>query len=107
MITIYPGESEKQEFLIPFAASMCKKAIVSYKQENLVVLEITVTTFTRVDNGSCKFEYTLSQKESLKLRNMKDCRIQVNVYSAYGDRIVSKPIRVLVGEQFHRQPISE
>lgn len=106
VITIYPGETEKHEFLLPFAASMVSKAVISYKQDNVVTLEVLVTTFTPINSGACKFEYTLTQKQSLQLRNMTECRIQVNVYSIYNDRIVSKPIRVIVGEQFHRQPIT-
>ena len=105
MITIYPGETELHEFIIPFASSMVKKAVISYKQDNVVTLEVVVNDFESVTDGSCKFSYTLTQKQSLQLRNMTECRIQVNVFSVYDDRIVSKPIRVVVGEQFHRQPI--
>lgn len=106
MITIYPGETDSHEFVLPFAATMVRKAVVSYKQENIVTLEVQVTNFTPINSGSCKFSYTLTQKQALKLRNCTECKIQINVYSIYNDRIVSKPIKVIIGEQFHRQPIT-
>lgn len=95
MEVIYPGETAFQEFTIPFAAENVYKAMVSYKQGYDIRLIKIVDRFIpdEEDEGKCKFSYTLSQAESLRLLEDDKCEIQVNVIEHNHNRCVSVPIR--------------
>lgn len=103
---IIPGETQTHEFIVPIPATLLSKAVISYKQMDYVTLEIETTTFETIDENSSKVIGDLSQSKSLQLRNIPYCEIQLNLFTTAGDRVVSDPILVAVGEQFHKAIIT-
>lgn len=106
MITIFPGETEQCEFILPFSASIVDKVVVTFRQEDDVMLEFTETNVTSIDDNTCKIVHNITQAETLQLQNMIIGRVQVNVITTYNDRIVSFPFTIQIGEQFHRKQIT-
>jgi len=102
---IFPGETGTYEFIIPFPSDVLSKGVVSFRQTNIVTLELTSSTFETLDDTTCILKCPITQAESLKIKPTVACKIQVNLYTNGGNRIVSTPIDSLVGEQFHRTVI--
>lgn len=105
---VYPGETETHIFRVPYPASMLTKAVASYKQRDYVTLEATSTTFETVedDENACDVEFELTQAQTLQLRNISCCKVQLNLYTTGAERLVSEPIPIDVGQQYHRAIIS-
>ena len=101
----YPGETDIQQFTIPFPASDVGSVLISYKQRGRVLLEKTVTETEAVDDFACKVTLALTQAETLAFANYEDITIQLNVKSTGGERISSTPIVMRCGEQYHRSVI--
>ena len=105
-MVIYPGETELHEFYVPFPASTLTKAVISYKQNDYVTLEVTTTEFEAESETSCIVKCSLTQAQTLQLRSIPRSQVQLNLYTGAGYRLVSEPIDINVGEQFHRKIIS-
>ena len=103
-----PGETVAHQFIIPFVANEISKVVVSYKQDDDIVLEKTITSGFKKHEVSAKTEFivTLSQQESLLFNEIKDLYIQLNVYTKEGARATSTPIRSANGYQFYKEVIS-
>ena len=104
-----PGETVIHQFVIPFLVAEVSKVVISYKQENCIVFEKTITSgFQQADNDShkTKFNVTFSQEESLMFNEMRDFYIQLNVLTSFGTRATSREIRGHNGAQYHKEVIS-
>ena len=107
----YPGETVEQTFIVPFYQSDIEKAIVSYKQNDHIVLEKEATS-TQIyndtnPNNPVPVEYSelivvIGQDESLLFENNMFYEIQINIFSA-GNRLTSAPIKDRTGVQFYRE----
>lgn len=107
----YPGETIVQSFIVPFLQSDIDKAIVSYKQNDHIVLEKEATSTQIYDdtdpNDPVPVEFSelvivISQEESLLFENDMSYEIQINIFSM-GNRQTSEPIKDTTGRQFYRE----
>lgn len=107
----YPGETIVQSFIVPFYQEDVEKAIVSYKQNDHIVLEKEATSTQIYDdtdpNNPIPVEYTelvivISQEESLLFENDMSYEIQINIFNM-GNRQTSEPIKDKTGKQFYRE----
>ena len=103
----FPGETITHNFVIPFAKNEVSKVVVTYKQNDQIVLEKTITSGF-VDEGTslCSFDYTFSQPESLAFQDNSNFSIQLNVYSVAGTRHASYELRESNGVQYYREVIT-
>lgn len=104
---VYPGETERHIFRVPYPASILKKAYASYKQQDYVTLEIPSTEFEDAedDENACDVIFNLNQDQSLQLRNISCCKVQLNLITMLNERLVGEPVDIQVGPQFHRSVI--
>lgn len=104
-----PGETVSHQFIIPFVSVEIAKIIVSYKQNDHIVLERTVTS-DQIGRGETKAESTFvvdfTETESLLFDDNSDCYAQLNVLLLKGTRCVSKEIKISTGTQHIREVIS-
>ena len=103
-----PGETVSHQFIIPFVAAEVAKVVVSYKQDDDIVFEKTITSgFEKYSQGEKTiFSYFLTQQESLMFDETKDLYIQLNVFTTYSTRATSKPIKYATGSQYHSEVIN-
>lgn len=105
-----PGETIAHQFIIPFVANEIEKVIVSYKQDDHIVLELTVTS-EQIEQGEtaaeAKFTVSLSQTQSLLFMNNKDTYAQLNVILPNGTRCSSKEMKLDTGNQHIREVIED
>ena len=112
----HPGETVIHTFVIPFRRVDLSKVIISYKQEDYVILERTVTSPRdfgeyhnaegEVDETKTQITIQLTQEESLLFKERWEYRIQLNVYSEGGSRHASCEIKGSSGVQHHKEVIS-
>lgn len=98
----YPGETEYETFTLPFAASEIRSVLVSYKQGDRVILEKNTTGKEAIDEFVCRVSLSLTQLDTMKFRDDEDISIQLNVMTTSGTRVVSTPITMSCGPQYHR-----
>ena len=98
----YPGATEIHRFKIPMPATDIGSVLVSYRQRGTLVIEKESERIEAVDNESCRAYIEMTEEETLKFEDWVDISAQVNVKSAEGGRIASKPLTVKCGPQFHR-----
>lgn len=98
----YPGETDEQEFTIPFQADTVASVVVTYKQNNITVLEKTVTELEDAEGESSIVHVHLSQEDTLLFADDRPVFIQVNVLFKSGERRSSFPIGWTLGNQYHR-----
>ena len=103
----FPGETVTNRFIIPFAQDEVGKVVVTYKQNDQIILEKTITSgFTNEENQKCSFDYVFSQPESLAFQDNSDFSIQLNVYTKSGTRHTSYEMRGVNGAQYLREVIT-
>ena len=105
---IYPGETATIEFEVPFASSHLSKAIITFSQNEFTVLKVETTNITPLSTVApvtSLVTYTLSQSESLRLENYATCKVQINLMSTEGSRLVGSEVYLPVGVQQYRRVI--
>lgn len=103
----FPGETITHKFFVPFNHNEIVKAIVTYKQNDQIILEKTITSgFQSEEEDKSSFEYSLSQPESLCFQDNSRFTIQLNVYAAGGSRHASYELRGDSGIQYLREVIT-
>lgn len=108
----HPGETVRHCFIIPFAKANITQIIVSYKQNDYVILERKITstdenTFDYYDDpAKTKFHIELTQNESLLFEDKTDFTIQLNVFTDMGSRHASCELKGSNGVQHHREVIT-
>lgn len=102
---LYPGMTDTQTFYVPFLAEDISKALVTYSQNGIALIEKTASSF--VSQGlQSSFEVRLTQQDTLKLSNNCQTVIQINVVTIDGERYTSDPILMKTGIQSHRAVIT-
>jgi len=109
----HPGETITHRFIIPFAVGEIDYVIVSYKQNDHIILEKKVTSDQIEDIPETRnlsiVQYELTQTESLQFEDWRneDCNnsytMQLNVYTTSGTRHVSNVLKEQNGIQYHRE----
>ena len=80
-----PGETITHEFIIPFLETEISKVIVTYKQNNRIILTKPISSgFEKYSAGKTKVILAMSQKESLLFDGENDYTIQLNVLTVKG-----------------------
>lgn len=106
MAVFIPGETIAHEFIIPFAHEDIAEVIVTYKQNNKVVLTIPITSEDRFEEHGeteTRILVTFSQKESLLFDDKNDFKIQLNVLTNRGGaRAASVEISSNTGIQHYK-----
>jgi len=103
----FPGENIMHRFVIPFVKSEIDYVVISYKQNDQIVLEKMITSdsedMSEDTASSTKIEYTLTQSESLSFRDDIPFTMQVNVYSLGGSRHTSHLLNSTNSVQYYRE----
>ncbi len=101
----YAGMTDIEDFTVPMAAEDLAEAVVSYQQNGMTVFEKSTTEFTSIDEEKCYFIVTLTQEDTLALRNNDPLYIQLNLLTTSGQRMTSDLLRINMGTQAHREVI--
>ena len=101
----FPGETITHRFIIPFSKADVDYVVISYKQNEQVMLEKTITSdqITKETELSCRIEYELKQIESLLFDDNMPFTMQLNVYSTSGTRHTSYELSERNGIQYFRE----
>jgi hypothetical protein len=93
--------------MIPFAKDEISVAIVTYKQNNYIVLEKTVqkTEIEDLGAGASMISYGLTQLQSLCFEDDSEFTIQVNILTKSGSRHTSSELKGSNGIQYVREVI--
>ena len=101
-----PGETISHHFVIPFVKGYINKAVVSYKQNDHIVLKKEVEQIWIDDHpDGSQFTVNLSQQESLLFKNGADLYVQVNVLLFDGTRCTSVEMRRESSSQHIREVV--
>lgn len=106
---LIPGMTASHTFIVPFAKETISKVLISYNQNDFIVVERTIDhpSLISTEDGLTKIEIQLTQEESLRLKSGIPCFIQLNVISGNGsERFPSLPIEERVGVQYHKEVIA-
>ena len=104
----FPGETITHNFIVPFAKGEISKVIVTYKQNDQIVLEETVSSgFEDEDNQQTSFDIVFTQSKSLAFHDNSDYTVQLNVYTKGGTRHASHELHGISGVQYLREVISD
>lgn len=109
-----PGETVVHEFIVPMTSRQIQKVIVTYEQNDHIILEKTLNPGNILsDPQGTKINYTLTQEESLLFASPIERRclseksipykVQLNIYMKGGIRAVSVPMEGRTGVQHVRE----
>ena len=100
----FPGETITHTFYIPFAINEIDNVVVSYKQNEAIILEKKITSGFEADSTQVtKFEIVFSQTDSLLFDDNRPFTIQLNVYTTGGTRHTSHEMDSSNGVQYLRE----
>lgn len=102
----HPGETDTQVFTIPFPAEDVRKAFVSYKQANKIVLVKECREFEVDDEDNSTMTIEINQEDSLCFVDNASIKVQINLYFFDGSRRTSDPITYTAGEQYYKAVIT-
>lgn len=109
-----PGETVVHEFIVPIAYNQIREVIVTYEQNDHIVLEKKLAPANILrDSAGARLNYTLTQEESLLFASPRDrnCgfttyipyKVQINILTRGGARAVSIPMEGRTGIQHVRE----
>jgi len=100
----HPGETVTHTFTIPFIVSEVSEIVVTYKQNDHIILKKTITSgFEEAGADKTKIVIAFSQQESLLFAEKRPFTIQLNVCTVDGTRCTSKEIKSETGVQHHKE----
>ena len=100
-----PGETITHRFYVPF--STAEHIYVTYKQNNKLILEKTVSGNSIVQEGiNFYFDVEFSQEESLLFVNNNSYTVQLNVTLTGGKRCTSVELKGTNGVQHIREVVA-
>ncbi len=104
----HPGETVCHQFIIPFVAVELSKVIITYKQDDHIILVKELTSgFEKYETKAQSIiSVTFSQEESLLFDDFHDYRIQLNVFTKEGARAASCEIKQSTGVQHYKEVIT-
>lgn len=104
----FPGETVTHRFVVPFDSDEIDRVILSYKQNNNIIFEKTITSgFIDEGHDLTSFSFEFSQDESLLFSDNEKFTIQCNVYTKGGSRHASHEMRSGSGVQYLREVIGD
>lgn len=102
----FPGETITHRFVIPFAINEIDHVILSYKQNEAIIFEKTITSdFVEESQHITSFSFTFTQTEGLLFSDNASFTIQCNVYTKSGTRHTSYEMKSNNGVQYLREVI--
>ena len=100
----FPGETVTHRFVIPFNANDIDHVVLSYKQNDIIVFEKTITSgFESEGTNLTSFSFTFTQSEGLSFFDNASFTIQCNVFTVSGSRHASYEIKGNNGVQYLRE----
>ena len=100
--TIFQGSTPTNEFTMPFPAEAIEKVIISYEQNDTVVLEKHTEDITISDY---LLAVKLTQEETLKFEEDKLVAIQIKVKTTDGEVIPSEKIYDHIADVINKELI--
>ena len=106
-LTLYPGSTQTCSFDVPYIADTLSKGVVTFRQDDQTRLKVETTNIVsnQDDPNKSTISITLTQSQSLKLKNSVQCSVQLNLLTTTGARLMCKPIMVNVEEQHYQLPV--
>lgn len=111
-----PGETIIHEFKLPVIPKEVSKIVVTYEQNDRIVLVKTISASNVLADGkTSKVQCKLTQAESLLFespevnrfnKNSVPFTVQVNIYTKTGTRLTSIPASGSTGIQHYREVVS-
>ena len=111
-----PGETIIHEFKLPVIPGEVSKVVITYEQNDRIVLVKTVAAGSVLPDGTTsKVQCRLTQRESLLFESPEVNRfntngvpftVQVNIYTKSGTRLTSIPANGKTGIQHYREVVS-
>ena len=104
-----PGETIRHGFIVPFVANEIEQAVITYKQNDRVVYEKTVSATSEdsmiesLDENRSRISFDFTQSASLLFDDNLPFTAQVNIYTVFHSRHTSKPVSSASGSQYHRK----
>ena len=99
----FPGETVLHTFVIPFSSKDVAQVVVSYKQNEAIIMEKSVTGGFKPDGDNvCSVEIEFTQQDSLLFSDNAAYTIQINVYTSEGTRHTSHEMKSSSGIQYLR-----
>lgn len=100
----HPGETVTFTFTIPFASNAVNNVIVTFKQNDCLIVKKIITSVTAAQTaGFSTVMVVLTQQESLLFKENKDFKIQLNVFKKDGSRATSKEMSSTNGVQHYKE----
>ena len=101
----HPGETVIHKFTIPFNKNETNNVLVTYKQNESIILMKTIASedITSIAVNSSSFTVELSQQESLLFDENKPFTMQLNVILGDGSRAASKEVSSKNGVQHYKE----
>ena len=108
MTVFIPGETISHKFVVPFQSGSVTKIIVTYRQDNHVILEKIVYPgqVESLPAGNGQFTVLLSQEESLLFDDDKLFYVQINAILTNNTRCTSAEIKGTNLKQHIREVVS-
>lgn len=102
----HPGETVSHTFIIPFIADELSKVVVTYKQNDHVIITKQITSgFEPYQTVKTQVVVPFTQSESLLFEDNKFYSIQLNVITVSGARATSNEIKGQSGVQHYKEVI--
>ena len=108
-----PGETALHSFVIPFKKQEVNNILVSYKQQEDIILEVPITSgqirdvYEDNEYLHSVFDVILTQRQSLLFQeyqfNCNSYKVQLNVLLNSGARFTSEPMARKNGTQYYRE----
>ena len=99
----FPGETIIHKFTLPFEANEIDQVVISYKQDDDVIFEKTITSGFESEETNTIVSFAFTQQEGLLFADNANYSIQCNVFTKGGSRHTSRPIRQFSGSQHLRE----
>lgn len=102
-----PGETISHIFIIPFVSTEISKVIITYKQNDRIILTKTITSNFQEDSpGHTRITIAFNQQETLLFEEDSSFTIQLNVITNKGARASSCEITSSSGVQHYKEVIT-
>ena len=100
----FPGETITHNFVIPFSVNEVQEVTLSYKQNESIMFEKTITSgFVALSTQATRVTHVFTQAETLLFQDNTDFTIQINVYTKGGTRHASHEVKSSSGIQYLRE----
>lgn len=82
----FPGETITHRFIIPFDPNEIDHVVISYKQNEAIIFEKTITSgFEEISKDTTSLSFTFTQDEGLLFADNSPFTMQCNVFTKETD----------------------